>query len=280
MIFSVLMARESDDEEQIRVGNFAVPGAMQPFPVLGFGQTVIDKYNALGYVSFVGEPGEHQNFSQIIPEVLYGVRDDLSLLLAFPTAVTFKYDGYRSSGSLDVVLQMEYAPYAQHKPTYTNQISLVGWVSLPSGNECKIPPTGFGSPSFFLGFVLLHLATEWYAYTSHGGLLTTKNNLGIKPGNQFFYQAGVGKNIAYSPHRWTLMWMLEFDGLYEKKSKIDGVLDNVSGSNTIILGPALYFSTQRFVLQVGVAPVVYQKSPLQELKSSCVVSVCTGYRFN
>lgn len=280
-VYPPLIARQSDDEvELVKVGNFAVPGATQPFAVLGFGQTIIDKYNTLGYLSVVSDLGKRQNFTLLDAEILYGIRDDLSLLLAFPTAVKYTYDGYHSSGSLDLLVQLEYAAYAQHKPTYTNQISLVSWMTLPTGNECKIPATGFGSPSFFLGFVLLHLATEWYAYTSHGVLLTTKNDSGLKPGNQFLYQAGLGKNIAYVSDKWTLMWMVEFNGLYEKKSKTNGILDNNSGSNSIIVGPALYFATKSFVLQLGAAPVVYQNLFGEQLKSSCLLSICTGYRFN
>ena len=281
IISVVVIAREIDDQvQQVKIGNLAVSGTTQPGTASGFGQNIIDKYSTLAIFYPYITLGKNQSFTQIIPEIIYGIRDDLSILLAFSTAVKFKYDGYRSSGSLDAVVQMEYAPYLKQTPTYTNQISFVGSVYLPTGNECKMPATGYGSPSFFLGVVAVHLATEWYAYTSHGGLLTTKNDLGIKPGNQFVYQAGVGKNIAYSPNRWTLMWMVELNGMYQKKTKIDGIIDNNSGLHTITVGPSVWFSTNRFVLEVGAVPIVYQSISFEQFKSSCVITIYTGCRFN
>lgn len=276
-----VMGRESDDEvKQVKIGNFAVSGTTQPGTASGFGQNIIDKYSSLGVFYPLITLGKNQSFTQIIPEIIYGIRDDLSILLAFPTAINFKYGGYHSSGSLDLTVQMEYVPWAHHKPTYTNQISLVGWITLPTGNEYKIPATGFGSPSFFLGFTAVHLATEWYAYTSNGGLITTKNDMGIKPGNQFVYQAGFGKNITYASDKWTFMWMVEMSGTYIKKTKIDGIIVNDSQVHSVTIGPALWFSTNNLIVEFGVAPVAYQNLLANQLKSSCVISIYTACRFN
>jgi hypothetical protein len=287
IIFTILIAcfdittKESDDEvHQVKVGNFAVPGTMQPGPLLGFGQNIINQYDKLGVLYSLMNLGNNVNFTHIAPEILYGIRDDLSVLLAFPVAAKLKYDGHSSSGMADIVVQFEYAAYGNHKPTYTNQISLVGSVALPSGNECKNPAPGFGSPSFFLGFVAEHLATEWYAYTSYGGLITTHNGTGIKPGNQFIYQAGFGKNIAYRPDCWICMWMVELSGNYQKKTKVNGCVDNNTGSHSILVGPALWFSTNRFILEAGAAPFVYQNLfGCGQLRSSCFISVYTAFRF-
>ena len=282
MVHGIIIGKESGDDEvnQVKVGNFAVRGSMQPGPMLGFGQNIVDQYDTLGILYSLINLGNGFNFTHVAPEILYGVRDDLSILLALPIAAKFKHDGHSSSGLSDLVVQMEYAPYAQHEPTYTNQVSLVGAVSLPTGNECKNPPVGFGSPSIFLGFVAEHLATEWYAYTSYGGLITTKNDDGTKSGNQFLYQGGFGKNITYSPNKWILMWMVELSGLYQQKTKVNGCPDDNSGSNSIIVGPSLWFSTNRFILEVGAAPYVYQNLfGCGQARGSCVISIYTGFRF-
>jgi len=280
IICTSIVARESDEEvHQLRVGNFAVPGSMQPGPLLGFGQNIIDQFDTLAVVYPIMIFGERQHFIDIAPEVLYGVRDDLSLILAFPTAVSFKYDGHHSSGSLDTIVQLEYAPYSQHKPTETNQISFVGSMIFPTGNECKQPATGFGSLSFFLGAVGVHLATEWYGYTSFGVLFPTKSD-NVKPGNHIIYQAGVGKNIAYRAEKWTLMWMLELSGIYNQKTKVNGIKDPNSGSNTVIMGPALWFSTDRFLLEAGIAPVISEHVFGDQFKTRVNASIYTGWRFN
>jgi len=276
----VLHARESDEGiQQLKVGNFAVHGTMQPGPLLGFGQNIIDQYNTLAIVYPNWLLGPHKSFTEVFPYIVYGLRDDLSILLGFPTAARFKADGFHSSGSEDIIVQLEYALYARHMETVTNQVTLVTAMFFPSGNDCKNPPTGFGSPSFFLGITAERLTTTWLFYTSYGALLTTKHDAN-KSGNQFFYQAGFGKNIAYSPHKWILTWMLEMNGWYEQKSKLNGIIEQNSGFNLIMVGPSLWFSTERFALQVGVAPIVTQHLFGKQPKNSVFTSFLIAWRFD
>lgn len=273
---------ESPAEEmhQVKIGNFAVDGTMQPGPSLGLGQNIIDQGDALGILYPVTVLGKRKNLSELSVELLYGLRDDLSIFVAFPTAVFFKENGCRSSGSIDTIVQMEYAFYSKHKPTYTNMMTAIGAMYFPTGDECKNPSTGYGSPSFFLGLVAAHYGPMWWAYTSYGALLTTTNFIDVKAGNNFYYQFGVGRNIAYSPEKWTLMWMLEFSGTYTQRAKVSGVVQPNSGSNTIFFGPALWFSTQRFLLEIGVEPVVSEHLfGEQEGKTSVLMSLYTGIRF-
>lgn len=280
IVHEALQAKESDEgPPRPKVGNFAVRGTMQPGPLLGFGQNIIDKHDCLGIVFPSWFFGKKKSFVEVLPYILYGILDDLSVLLAFPTAARFSYDGHHSSGSEDIFLQFEYAPYSHHGRTATNQISLVGAIYLPSGNECKNPATGFGSPSFFLGVVAEHLAIEWYAYTSYGALLTTSHDNHTKSGNQFFYQAGFGKNIAYCPERWTFMWMVEANGMYEQKDRVNGIVDQNSGFNMILVGPSLWFSTERIFLQFGAAAVAHQHFFGNQTTESAFISGSFGVRF-
>ncbi len=41
-----------------------------------------------------------------------------------------------------------------------------------------------------------YLAIDWYGFLSSGATLTTSHH-GNKIGNQYLYQGGFGKNIAY-----------------------------------------------------------------------------------
>lgn len=274
----MLIAREAEEEPQLKIGNLAVPGTLQPGPLLGFGQNIITKNEALAVGFFDWFLGKNKSFTEAFPYFVYAPRDDFSIFLGFPTAIKFKEGGLSSSGSEDLVIQFEYAFYAHHLSTMTNQMTLVTAVYLPTGNERKHPPTGFGSPSFFVGVTAEHLATEWYCYTSYGALFTTEHD-NFKAGNQFFYQAGFGKNIAYSPDKWMLMWMVEMYGWYEQKWKIDGIINQDSGFNLILVGPSIWFSTDRLFTQLGVAPVVSQHLFGKQPKNSVFIAFDIGYRF-
>ncbi len=274
---SFARARENETIEQVKIGNLAVDGTMQPVPFIGFGENIISKHETLGSVFPSWLSGKNQTFVDIVSDVLYGIRDDLSIILGFPTAVSYRQEDNHSSGFSDLLIQFEYAFYETQTKASTNELTVVASVFLPTGNECKTPPIGSGSPTFFLGVTASHLDTEWYCYTSYGVFLRTQRDDNIKIGNRFVYEGGFGKNIAYSSDKWMLMWMVEIAGIYNQKSKINGVVDKDSGSNQILIGPSLWFSTQRWIIQGGIAPIVSQHS--FEPKDSFFAAFSVSYRF-
>ncbi len=275
-------AHIEDDEniKQLEIGNFALPGSQRMGPLLGFGQNIVDKGIVFGILEGDFTLGKkHKNFSTIIPYVIYGIRDDLSLTVEFPVAAQYKENGHSSAGISDIFAQLEYAFYHKSKERSAAYATLVGALWFPTGSVKKDPHTGFGSPSFFLGITASRMATDWYCYTSYGAFLTTKHGNHNKIGNHFYYQAGVGKNITYATGKWLFSWLLEMNGIYEQKGKAHGIIDNNSGGNTIYLGPTLWFSTQNLVVEAGVAPVVYQHHNGEQSKTSMFISFALGWNF-
>jgi len=274
-------AKENDEDlsEEIRIGNFALPGSQRPGPLLGIGQNIIDKNLLMGFVTQSFLYGKHRNFTLTLPELLYGIRDDLSILLGLPIAVKSKDGPNSSSGVGDFTAQLEYLFYHTDKPKVTTFATVLGSMSFPTGNYKKNPPAGLGSPSFFLGLVYVHLATDWYYYTSYGAFFGTKHK-NNKPGHHFVYQAGLGKNIAYKTKKWLLTWVLELSGTYEQKNKTNGITDNNSGGNTLFLCPSLWFSTQDLILQLGVTPIIQQHRFGNQFKDHVFVSFLMGWKFN
>jgi hypothetical protein len=274
------MAREGDEGVQVKEGNLAVAGTMQPGPFLGFGQNILNEHEGLAVLFPSWLVGKNKNWNELLPYVVFEFSEHWSVLLGLPTAIKYKQDGHHSSGSEDLFVQFEYAFYARHQKKATNQFTLVTALYLPTGNELKIPSTGYGSPSIFLGITAERLAVDWYLYTSYGVLFTTTHDCDTKAGNQFFYQAGVARNIAYRTEKWILMWMVEVFGWYEQKWKTDGIIDDNSGFNLILLGPSLWFSTEQFFLQAGIAPAVYQRVNGDEPKNSFFAAMGFGWRFH
>jgi len=124
-------------------------------------------------------------------------------------------------------------------------------ITVPTGSVKKNPPTGFGSPSLFLGGTYYHVLVDWFVFTSQGAVLTCSDH-GTKFGDQFLYQFGLGRNIP-SPEGWIYAWMVEIDGQYNKKNRIDGVIDHDSGGNVIYATPSLWISSEEMLLQFGVS---------------------------
>jgi hypothetical protein len=268
----------NENIEQLHVGNFALPVSQQPGPLFSFGQNTPEKGVLQIFALGNQLKGTGQSFAEIIPSILYGITDRLSIFVELPIAVKFKRGRFVSRGLSDLMIQLEGVVYMHETATIVNDITFVGNMTFPTGSFNKNPPTSTGSPRFFLGFTAGHSEQAWYYFTSMGGIITTfhKNN---KIGNQFLYQFGLGRNIAYKTDTWIFNWLIELDGIYGQRSRIAGIIDPNSGGNTLLLGPSLWFSTQRFIIQAGILAVVSDRPFGIQRRNQYLASANIGWTF-
>lgn len=163
-------------------GNLALPPSQQPGPLVSFGENILNK-NETQLFLFADEfGGVHKHFIDLIPSILYGLTDDLSIFINLPYATSYRVGPYKSSGFEDAFVQLEYIFYNSSTKSYLDEATIVGNVSIPTGSTQKNPPTGFGSPSYFLGFTFNRTYIDWFIFGSPGALFTTAKN-GSKFGN-------------------------------------------------------------------------------------------------
>ncbi len=286
MIFNFHFAvtkNEKPKVEQIKSGNFSLSSSQQPGPLIGFGQNMLDQHNLQFFWYSNDLIGENKNLTSIIPEFLYGIRDNFSVLFELPIASTFQIGDEIYQGLQDFLVQLEYAVVDKISYDATNQITLVGNVTFPTGASPGIHQQNFGSLSFhactfFLGTTISHMDTVWYPFISVGAQITTKSQ-NTKLGNQILYQAGLNRNISSSPGKYIFNVMLEFDGAYKEKNQTSDVIDHNSGGNQILLGPSCWFSTEHFTFQAGVSWVVYQQLNGIQNKNNYFLTIDVGYKF-
>ncbi|HRD54932.1 MAG TPA: hypothetical protein PLC42_00900, partial [Parachlamydiaceae bacterium] len=215
-----LHAKEEEETKNKppEIGNFALPTSQQPAALFGFGGNIIDEGEI--QVNLFADPFiASKRFSMdVIPGILYGITDDFSLYLNFPYASKFKDQTGRSCGIEDLYLQFEYAFYSKTTKRFADQATIVANMTFPTGSIRKNPPTGFGSPAFFLGATYYHTTVEWIFFTGQGTLLTSSVNK-TKTGEIFYSQYGIGKNLK-SPKGWIYAALFELDGQYANKNKI------------------------------------------------------------
>jgi len=265
--------------EQLKIGNLALPTSQQPGSLLGIGQNIVDKddFQLFTYVDHMN--GCCKSFTEVWPTILWGIQNNLSLFIQQPIAAKFQQNNQISKGLEDLLIQFEYAAYEKDKETATDQITVVVNVTIPTGSAYKQPPTGFGASSYFLGMTASHAGSNWYPFASTGVIVTTSDN-GTKFGNQFLYECGLCKNISYRSNEWIFSWMVEMHGLYKQRDTITGTINQNSGNNAILLGPSLWFSTQRFIAQAGISWPVYQKLfGNQKNTDNYYIAVDIGWKF-
>ncbi len=186
IIFVTLNARE-EETAHILQGNLALPTSQEPAPLFCFGQSVIDKNNLQVFAYIDTLLGKKTDFTQVIPNIIYGVTDSLTLTIGQPVAAKFKFNNYHSSGIGDFFIQGEYAFYNSDHPAYATQATLVAQITFPSGSFNKTPPTGFGSPTFLLGATASYMSISWYLFSCFGGVITTPHQSSQLP-NTLLYQ--------------------------------------------------------------------------------------------
>ncbi len=247
---------KKEEENPPPIGNLALPTSQQPAALFGFGGNIIDKGEIQIYFFADEFVGKQKITVDLIPGFLFGITDDWSIFFNTPFTPEIKDGRYRSRGFEDFFIQLEYAFYRIKTYFYTDQATVVANVTFPTGSIKATPPTGFGAPSIFLGATFYRTWIDWFVFTAHGAVLTTSDHR-TKFGDQFLYQFGMGRNIAsYTDN--IFAWMLEVDGQYNKRNRINGLIDPNSGGNTIYVTPSLWVSTKEMLIQFGVSLPINQ----------------------
>lgn len=276
--FSYAESKEKE-EEPPKIGNFALPTiSQQPGSFIAFGENIAQKGVVQLNLQGAYVKGKRQYDSELIPNTILHPSDTSSILFATPYTVKSKENDSSSSGIEDMLLQFEHAFYSTSNKCYTDQATVVMNATLPTGSASKEPPTGSGAPSYFLGGTFIRSYADWLFFTSHGFVNTTKHH-GTKFGNEFLYQFGTGRNIAYVQNEWIFNWFLELIGQYTEKNKISGQTDPNSGGNVILLIPSLWFSTEHVILQFGVGTPVVQHLFGEQNKNYYLIFSNFGWTF-
>jgi hypothetical protein len=252
-------APKTQEPSPPEIGILSMPTVQELGPLVSFGQNVIDKHNAQILLLGAKLSGQLEHFVDVAPSFLYGITDTSSVLFTLPYAVSYKQNGYHSSGIEDTLLQFEYAFYQKSTYSYYQRATAVLSLFLPTGSSTTIPNTGNGSPTFFLGTTFNRTYVDWFIFTSPGTLQTTTNSQAVKYGNQYYYQGGLGKSIFVINGKLLIALILEMDGTYIEKTRLMGAADPNSGGNTIITTPSFWLSTHNFTLQLGFSYPIYQR---------------------
>jgi hypothetical protein len=270
---------EHPPEQPPATGNFAVRVSQQPAPFIAFGENIINKNQLQAYLygDYFHGPGQHT--ADALPYAIYGLTDASSLLVSLPVAVSYRQGSHSSQGLEDATFQYEYAFYTTSTTRYEEQATIVAAINIPTGSSSANPPTGSGSVSYFLGTTFNRTYNDWLAFASPGALITTTRN-GTRFGNQYLYQAGVGRNIAFVTSQWVLTWMVEADGQYSAKNRVNGFTDPNSGGNVIYITPSLFYARDKLILQAGFGvPCVQQLNGSQTI-NNLFVAANIGWTFN
>lgn len=230
-------------------GNFALRPSQQPGPLIGFGENILERNEVQLFLFGDFYLGNDKHFADLMPGILYGITNDLSLFFNVPVAASYKDREHHSYGFEDLFLQLEYAVYTRFTDCFSDQVTIVLNAACPTGSAHKRPPTGFGSMSYFAGATYNRTWSDWFCFAASGAQFALTNHT-YQIGNQYLYQCGLGRNIT-NARQWIFAWMAELDGTFACRNRIGGNTDPNSGGNFIYLTPSLWASSDDWIVQFG-----------------------------
>lgn len=264
---------------QIKEGLFSLPTSQQLSHLFSSAANIVDAHDLLAVTYSYCWIGHKKKYLSVVPAVLYGVSNDFSIFLNIPIAALNKICTERSSGIEDIFVQAEYAYFRKETERSSLVGTVVGALYLPTGSTHKDPVTGFGGPGFLLGTTMSYTAVNWYWFLSPFVLLnTTHHNTHF--GNQFLYQAGIGRNIISKPDNYIMALIVGLFGVNYQKDTIKGCVDRNSGGNVCYVGPSWWFSTRRFVSQTGIVFAVAQHLQGHQQKDKYIFGIDLRWKFH
>lgn len=283
LLFPALLFSEEDKKEEEKkdeppaIGNFALPVSQQPSPLVSFGENIIDQGTVQLFLFGDAFIGNHNYLSDLLPAILYGITDELSLFFNIPFSPRNQLGTSQSSGLEDIFVQLEYAFYNEQNRCFVDQATFVFNVTFPTGSAVKVPPTGFGAPTFFVGATFNRMRAYWFIFTSYGALIPCSNH-GTRFGNQLLYQLGFGRDLP-SRAGTIFAWMVEIDGAYSYRNQIEGAIDPNSGGNVVYVTPSIWLSSKKLLFQLGIGYPVVQNLFGNRLKQFISLDFNIGITF-
>ncbi len=75
--------------------------------MVSFGQNIIEKNGTLLFLFVDDFAGVEKHFVDVMPSILYGITDDLSIFINAPMAASYVQNDKKSTGFEDAFLQLE-----------------------------------------------------------------------------------------------------------------------------------------------------------------------------
>lgn len=271
------VGREEAKDKPPKIGNFALPASQQPSTLFGFGGNIIEEGEVEFSIFSDDLIGRRRTSIDIVPSLLYGITDNLSILFLMPSTPAYRDLCDRSRGLEDFIIQSEYAFYNKATTTYTDQATVLASLVIPTGSSTKMPPTGIGTLGLFAGGTFYRMFVDWFYFAGPFALIPGSYH-GTQFGQQYYYQCGLGRSFP-SPEGWIYALMVEVDGQYGKKNRIRGFVDENSGGNTVWATPSLWISNRYFVLQFGASFPVVQRLNGSQRKFDYILNLNLQWSF-
>jgi len=225
------------------------------------------------------EDAKGERLTVINYEILYGLRENLSLTLKVPHILARTEGGRTERGLGDIEFRAKYRFFKKDTLGAQNKVSGIFGIKVPTGDEDALPPLGTGTVDLLFGATYGYESRTWYGFATTRYRLRTQND-GRDLGDRLFLDAAAG----YRPWRreyfeWDLVVLAEVNAEFEFKDELRGVRLPDTGGNTVWVGPTALLSYRNVMFKGGIQFPLYEDLNGKQGSSNVRAVVSAEYHF-
>jgi len=229
---------------------------------------------------FEFEDSEGEQLSVMNYEILYGLRDYLSLTLRIPQILERDGKNGGSSGLGDMELRAKYRFYKKDMLGAQHKVSGVFGVKAPTGNDDRRPALGTGTTDVLVGGSYGYESRTWYHFLTVRYRYRTESSGSRSPGDRLFIDGAIG----YRPWRreyleWDLVGLIETNLEVDFKDEFQGSALPDTGGNTLWLGPTGLLSYRNLMFKGGLQFPIYENPNGDQGDSTVRAVLAAEYHF-
>jgi len=192
-------------------------------------------------------------------EIIYGLKENLSITLNVPQILDRDTDEGTSSGLGDVELRGKYRFFKKDMLGAQHKLTGIFGVKLPTGDDDANPALGTGTTDFLFGGSYGYESRTWYHFLTTRYRFRTESG-SRDPGDRLFIDGAIGYRPFQTEYtELDTVFLLEMNVEFEFKDELQGTRLANTGGNTIWLGPTMLISpTPQWMFKSGIQFPVYQ----------------------
>ncbi|MCH8029285.1 MAG: hypothetical protein IH874_05085 [Candidatus Dadabacteria bacterium] len=262
----------------ILVGLLSTP-VLAHEPVFSLGPETIFEGGFGIEVEFEFEDAKGEQLAVMNYEILYGLKDNLSLILKVPQILGREVGGETERGLGDIEFRTKYRFFKRDTLGAQNKVSGIFGIKVPTGDDDAEPALGTGTTDFLFGGSYGYESRTWYHFATARYRFRTESG-SRDPGDRLFIDGAIG----YRPWRreyleWDLVTLVEMNTEFEFKDELRGVRLPDTGGNIIWLGPTALLSYRNIMFKGGAQFPVYENLNGNQDSSSVRVVFAAEYHF-
>lgn len=221
-------------------------------PIFGLGPHVLYKEGVeVSPEVHLDKKGDEQEI-ELGLELMYGITGDWAAGIELPYA--WKEEGStNASGTGDVSLFTKYRFWRHDTLGAQESAAVLLKIKADTGDENSTPALGTGTTDTILGLAYGYEGRKWYRWTGLRYRRNGENDTGLRRGDKILFDLVGGIRTKLTGYREPdTVWLLELNGEYGKRAKLNGVELSNTGGTEWFVSPGIFWTKRNFAIKAGV----------------------------